>query len=104
MAEPTRTPPTSPTPPTPPADEAPPASRGLVMAIFGEFESVGLALGPLIAGFTAGRLGLGPAFGVTAAVALAALAALPLSAGGRTGRRNSAAGSGEGAGRRRRKT
>ena len=74
------------------------------MAIFGEFESVGLALGPLIAGFTAGRLGLGPAFGVTAAVALAALAALPLSAGGRSGRRNSAAGSGGGTGQRRGKT
>jgi MFS family permease len=69
------------------ADDAPPASRGVVMAIYGEFESVGLALGPLIAGLAAGSFGLGAAFGITAVIAILALAALPLS----RPRRNSAA-------------
>jgi MFS family permease len=69
------------------AEEAPPASRGVVMAIYGEFESVGLAVGPLLAGLAADRLGLAAAFGISAAVALVALAAMPFS----RPRRNSAA-------------
>lgn len=64
------------------ADAAPLESRGFVMAIFGEYESVGLALGPLIGGFVAGRFGFGAAFGAMAScVTLAGLVALTM--GGR---------------------
>jgi MFS family permease len=61
------------------ADAAPPESRGFVMAIFGEFESVGLALGPLIGGFVAVRFGYGAALGGMAwFVALGGVAGLAM--------------------------
>lgn len=73
------------------ADAAPPESRGFVMAIFGEFESVGLALGPLIAGFVAGPYGYGTALGVMAAlVALAGVTGLAMGPRRGAPRRNSA--------------